>query len=65
LCPRSASTTSTTLDSLGPIASTVADAALLLSVIAGEDWRDPQWVRGFELDDYVAAATPSRASASG
>ena len=45
-----------TLDSLGPIASTVADAALLLSVIAGEDWRDPQWVRGFELDDYVAAA---------
>ncbi len=46
-----------TLDSIGPIAKTVADTALLLSVIAGEDWRDPQWVRGFELDDYAAATS--------
>jgi amidase len=45
-----------TLDSIGPIARTVAECALLLSVIAGEDWRDPQWVRGVHLDDYAAAA---------
>ncbi len=45
-----------TLDCVGPMARTVADAALLLSVIAGPDWRDPQWVRDFELDDYVAGA---------
>lgn len=44
-----------TLDTIGPITGTVADAALLLSVIAGPDWRDPQWVRGLELDDYAAA----------
>ena len=50
-----------TLDSLGPIARTVADAALLLSVIAGEDWRDPQWVRGFDLDDYTASSGDSAA----
>jgi amidase len=43
-----------TLDCIGPITGSVRDAALLLSVIAGEDWRDPQWVRGVELDDYVA-----------
>ena len=43
-----------TLDCIGPITRTVADAALLLSVIAGEDWRDPQWVRGLQTDDYVA-----------
>lgn len=35
-----------TIDSVTPIARTVADAALLLDVIAGEDWRDPQWARG-------------------
>lgn len=43
-----------TLDCIGPITKTVREAALLLSVIAGEDWRDPQWVRGVELDDYLA-----------
>ena len=43
-----------TLDCIGPITRTVADAALLLSVIAGDDWRDPQWVRGLQTDDYVA-----------
>jgi amidase len=45
-----------TLDCIGPIARTVDDAALLLSVIAGEDWRDPQWVRGVQTDDYRAAS---------
>jgi amidase len=44
-----------TLDCIGPIARTVADAALLLSVIAGPDWRDPQWTREVAVDDYAAA----------
>lgn len=43
-----------TLDCIGPITRTVADAALLLSVIAGPDWRDPQWVRDLKVDDYLA-----------
>jgi amidase len=42
-------------DCVGPIARTVREVAELLAVVAGEDWRDPQWVRGLELDDYVAA----------
>jgi amidase len=42
------------LDCLGPIAPDVRAAAELLSVIAGEDWRDPQWVRGVEVDDYLS-----------
>lgn len=35
-----------TIDHITPIAQTVDRVALLLEVIAGEDWRDPQWVRG-------------------
>lgn len=35
-----------TLDHIGPITRTVDENALLLEVIAGEDWRDPQWARG-------------------
>ncbi len=34
-----------TLDHIGPITKSVADNALMLEVIAGADWRDPQWVR--------------------
>lgn len=34
-----------TIDFVTPLARTVADAALLLEVVAGDDWRDPQWVR--------------------
>ena len=35
-----------TVDFITPMARTVHGTALLLEVIAGEDWRDPQWVRG-------------------
>jgi amidase len=41
-------------DCVGPIGRTVADVAALLGVIAGPDWRDPQWVRDLTLDDYAA-----------
>jgi amidase len=34
-----------TIDHVGPITRSVADSALALEVIAGHDWRDPQWVR--------------------
>lgn len=34
-----------TLDHIGPITKTVADSAQMLEVIAGADWRDPQWAR--------------------
>jgi amidase len=35
-----------TIDFVCPMARTVGDAAILLEVLAGDDWRDPQWVRG-------------------
>jgi amidase len=35
-----------TIDYVTPLARRVYDAALLLEVVAGDDWRDPQWVRG-------------------
>jgi amidase len=44
-----------TLDHLGPIARTVADAALMLRVIAGRDGWDPRQPAGLEPDDYLAA----------
>ncbi len=44
-----------TLDHLGPIARTVADAALMLSVIAGRDGWDPRQPADLQPDDYVAA----------
>ncbi|MFC0528595.1 amidase family protein [Phytohabitans kaempferiae] len=34
-----------TIDTIGPMTRTVEDNALLLEAIAGNDWRDPQWVR--------------------
>jgi amidase len=35
-----------TIDFVTPLAQTVDRVALLLEVLAGGDWRDPQWVRG-------------------
>jgi amidase len=46
-----------TLDHIGPITKTVADNARMLGVIAGHDWRDPQWVRTAPSSaDYLAAS---------
>jgi amidase len=47
-----------TIDFVTPLARTVAGAARLLGVIAGEDWRDAQWVRGaMRAEDYEAASS--------
>jgi amidase len=44
-----------TVDFICPMARTVEETALLLTAIAGDDWRDPQWVRGaITVDDYLA-----------
>src|SRR5215470_8431390 len=42
-----------TLDHLGPITRTVADAALMLSVIAGRDGWDPRQPAGLQPQDYL------------
>lgn len=44
-----------TLDHLGPMTRTVADAALVLSVIAGPDGHDPRQPRDLEAQDLSAA----------
>jgi amidase len=46
-----------TIDHLGPITRTVADAALLLTVLAGPDGRDPRQPAEITLVDYRAALT--------
>ncbi len=46
-----------TIDHIGPITKTVADNAQMLEVIAGADWRDPQWVRAAPSPaDYLGAS---------
>ena len=47
-----------TIDHLGPIAPTVAEAAAMLSVIAGADGHDPRQPTGLTALDYGAALTP-------
>jgi amidase len=44
-----------TIDHVGPITRTVADAALVLTVIAGRDGRDPRQPADLVPADYVAA----------
>ncbi len=44
-----------TIDHVGPMARTVADAALVLSVIAGPDGLDPRQPAGLVPQDYLAA----------
>jgi amidase len=44
-----------TIDHVGPITRTVADAALMLSVMAGPDGLDPRQPRDLVPDDYLAA----------
>lgn len=43
------------IDHVGPMTRTVADAALVLNVIAGPDGLDPRQPRDLVPDDYVAA----------
>ncbi|ORL08274.1 amidase [Prescottella equi] len=43
-----------TIDHLGPITRTVADAALMLSVLAGGDGNDPRQRDDLVVDDYLA-----------
>lgn len=49
-----------TIDHLGPIAPTVADAAAMLSVLAGADGHDPRQPAGLYGSDYVAALEQTR-----
>ena len=45
-------------DAVGPVARTVMDAAMLLTVIAGFDPNDPTTVREGSSTDYAAGLTP-------
>lgn len=46
-----------TIDHIGPLTRTVEENARVLEVIAGGDWRDPQWVRSDPVPGaYLAAA---------
>lgn len=46
-----------TLDHIGPMTKTVSENAAVLEVLAGPDWRDPQWVRNPpQAGEYVARA---------
>lgn len=51
-----------TIDHLGPMTRTVADAALMLRIMAGNDGFDPRQPRNLEVPDYVEAL---RAGAAG
>ena len=46
-----------TIDHLGPITRTVADAALMLGVLAGPDGADPRQPTVIEAVDYLSAIT--------
>jgi amidase len=46
-----------TIDHIGPMTRTVADAALMLTVLAGADGLDPRQPETLEVADYCAALT--------
>jgi amidase len=46
-----------TIDHLGPMTRTVADAALLLTLLAGPDGKDPRQPEDLPAVDYLAALT--------
>ncbi|MFC5995183.1 amidase [Pseudonocardia hispaniensis] len=48
-----------TLDHLGPMTRTVADAALMLAVMAGRDGFDPRQPTDLAVEDYVGALSRS------
>ncbi|GEL17893.1 amidase [Pseudonocardia asaccharolytica] len=48
-----------TLDHLGPMTRTVADAALMLGVMAGRDGFDPRQPADLTVDDYAGALSRS------
>jgi amidase len=48
-----------TIDHLGPMTRTVADAALLLGVMAGPDGHDPRQPADLVVEDYVGALARS------
>lgn len=48
-----------TIDHIGPMTRTVADAALMLDVMAGPDGLDPRQPRDLVADDYVGALSRS------
>ncbi|WP_433291298.1 amidase [Pseudonocardia sp. CA-142604] len=48
-----------TIDHVGPLTRTVADAALMLGVIAGRDGHDPRQPANLVVDDYVGALARS------
>jgi amidase len=50
-----------TIDHVGPMTRTVADAALVLNVIAGPDGFDPRQPAGLVADDYLGALSQSAA----
>jgi len=45
-----------TIDHVGPMTRTVLDNARMLEVIAGPDWRDPQWAGGRASTEPYSAA---------
>jgi amidase len=45
-----------TIDFVTPMARSVHDVAVTLEAIGGEDWRDPQWVRGAIGSAHYAGA---------
>jgi amidase len=50
-----------TMETIGPMTTTVGDNALLLEVIAGPDWREPSGMSSYSPIPYADAATENLA----